>query len=374
MKKVFDVLSVVSFALPVILFAVMPGVFSGLIREALTICAQVVIPSLFLFMIMTQLLTRTGIAEKAGRCLSFIIKPLFGVPDSLCGTVLLGLAAGFPNGAISACIVYEENLCTKEQAERAIALGNNCSAAFICAVCGSHVIGSVKGGLILLSSQFISAVIASVVLRICFGRIAGAPSKPKITAKRRFADALSESVTESCKNMLYVCGFIILFYTISSFICKAEFIGGFEYAVKGFFEVSGAVEACRGLFFPLIYVVCSAIIGFSGLSVIFQVSNVCAAHSVSPREFIFTRIITAVIMPIVTSALLLLLPREAISVANIYAYGYGYPVAYGYKTLIAIVLLYAVFCAVAFLCFAGIYAVSSLLRKKSSKMPKNQAQ
>ena len=263
-------------------------------------------------MVATQILTRTGIAQTAGKCIAFILSHVFGVNEVLCGAFLTGVLGGFPNGVHATGIVYKEGGCSKSDAEYCIALANNCSVSFVISVAGIQGLGSRYGGLILLLAQLICVLIISVLFRILFNY--KTKSATYISSSKTLVNlnkTLCASIFESCKNMINVCGFIMIFYIISKLITM-HMSSPITLIINGIFEVSSSVIQVKNVIFPLNFIFCSAIVGFSGLSVLFQVADACEKYGLSPRLFIYTRLVNVVLMPVVTSFLLIYMPCKSI--------------------------------------------------------------
>lgn len=68
-------------------------------REGITLCLDVLIPSLFPFFVLSSLLIETGVAGFCARPLSRWMYPLFGVGGAGAAALVLGLIGGYPAGA-----------------------------------------------------------------------------------------------------------------------------------------------------------------------------------------------------------------------------------------------------------------------------------
>lgn len=366
MKKAYDFAFIAIFFILCVYTCIHAPLFAPFVRQALDMCAQVLIPSLFPFLFLTQIFSRTGLAEAAGKTVSFILSPLFGVPKELCGAFLAGLAGGYPNGATAAGIAYEKGRCSKQAAERVAALSDNASPAFLIGVAGAYSLGSPKAGFLLCAALLLTLVSNAAFLRLCY------PLKKSVdpikTSDKRvsFAAAFCQSVQNAVTNMLLICSYVILFYMLSGVICHVFLQNSnalARFGVQSFFEISGAVMAVRNADFPLNHILCAAAVGFSGLSVICQVTDISAKYGFSVRQFLFTRLTGTVLMPLYTALLLLVLPRQTISVC-----GYVRPLTVtSTKALVGTVLLYAFFTLFAMCVLGLIYLISEIWDRKHVK-------
>ena len=88
------------------------------VRTALSLCAKTVIPSLFPFMVISELIASLGIARWAGKIFSKPFHALFGINGSGASALILGILCGFPIGAKCAVSLYGSGQLSKEQTER----------------------------------------------------------------------------------------------------------------------------------------------------------------------------------------------------------------------------------------------------------------
>ena len=100
------------------------------VRSALSLCANVIIPSVFPFMILSEFMysfLSFGALNRAGA----VFERLFKI--NRCGIYpfLLGLTCGFPLGVKCASDMYRGGLLTKGEAERLIGFCNNTGPAFL---------------------------------------------------------------------------------------------------------------------------------------------------------------------------------------------------------------------------------------------------
>ncbi len=285
-------------------------------KKALEICANSLLPALLPFVFLSRIYANTSKSESS--FLSGIFSKLFGVDKSLSIPVFLGLFFGFPSGAISASSCYKKGLCTKTQAENAIALSNNCSAPFLINVAGAVILQNVRYGIYLFASQIISVLSLSVIMRILYSGDKDCDyyfcgyhkqSNPETSLSVIFTD----SIKISAQNMLYVCAFTVFFYLISGIICDTlqSFLPGFDSLkalICGALEITSGVFACKSLDFPMNIILCSIICSFAGMSVMFQICAICNEYDLSIKKFIVSRFILSALSPLFTLLLLVFFP------------------------------------------------------------------
>lgn len=100
----FFVLSLKRNILPLIflIFAICLVVFSktnlSAAKSGLTLWANNVVPSLFPFFVVTELLSHTNIVHHIGKFFDKVMCPLFNVPGECAFAFIMGLISGYPTG------------------------------------------------------------------------------------------------------------------------------------------------------------------------------------------------------------------------------------------------------------------------------------
>lgn len=129
------------------------------VREGLTRCAAVVIPSLFPFMILAGLIS----ASRVGTVLSrWIARPagwLIGLPDSLGAVFLMSFVGGYPVGARMLASMLERREIDRDTAAAALCLCVNAGPSFLISAVGAGMFGSRRAGAFLLIAQVCSALV-----------------------------------------------------------------------------------------------------------------------------------------------------------------------------------------------------------------------
>ena len=91
-------------------------------RAGLNLCAQMIVPSLLPFFILSSLLQQLGLPGILGRWLSPVTQRLFGIGGAGASALLLGVTGGYPLGADAVARLRRSGALTREQAERALSL------------------------------------------------------------------------------------------------------------------------------------------------------------------------------------------------------------------------------------------------------------
>lgn len=279
--------------------------------HALTLCAKTVIPSLFPFMALSELLVLGNTVSVISPLLRRPARLLFGIGGEGAAAVALGLFCGFPIGAKSAVSLYRQGRIGKWELTRILTFSNSPSSAFLISAVGASMFDSREFGALLFAISTLSALIIGFVGKFTKKKSPDSRSEPlvDICDKKSGVEIFTSAITSSALSMLYVCAFVVFFSTL---------VGVLEYTVNaaslpdgvaalwfGFFELTSGVwkTAEIPVYGPYLAAV---IVGWSGLSVHFQIMSICSGCGVSFKPYILAKLATAGIN------LLLLLTYSAI--------------------------------------------------------------
>lgn len=197
--------------------AVLLTVFSAQLaddmRQAVMRCMNIIIPSLFAFMAVSDLMVRSG----GYIPLSAPLRPLSwlaGLPKEYGALFLISNIAGYPVGASMICRMYDRKTLDKRDAERLLCTCYGAGPAFFCSAVGVTVFGSQRTGmLIFLSCAAANIIVSAVVFRIFPIR------RTEQTVNRTFsAEMLPESVSAAGRGLFGICSMILFFQMIMTLV------------------------------------------------------------------------------------------------------------------------------------------------------------
>ena len=118
-------------------------------KNALNICATLILPSLFPFFVISILLAKLGFPKYLEKLFAPAAAKIFSVSGAGISALFVGLCGGYPMGAAYIAQLYEDKIIRREEAEHLLAFCNNSGPAFIVGVMGAGVFKSAKIGLLL---------------------------------------------------------------------------------------------------------------------------------------------------------------------------------------------------------------------------------
>ncbi len=289
--------------------------FSDVAIESMSVgmklCVSTVIPSLFPFMVLSELFVSSGAAELLGRFVGKPFEKLFGISKEASAAILLGFFCGFPIGTKSALSLYEKGRISRSELEHICVFCNNPSSAFLISAVGLSLFGSREFGILLYVAHLLSSCIIGFVGRFYFGKKKREyVESGAFAAKKRsgFISTLSGAVTSSASSMLFICAFVIFFSAVLGYVQffaeKAELPSVLNVLCLGFFEMTGGVAASASLPLPIALPVAASLTGWSGLSVHFQFVGICREHRLDLRPYFLAKICAAGLNFLIISVLL----------------------------------------------------------------------
>ncbi|MCI8762150.1 MAG: sporulation protein [Oscillospiraceae bacterium] len=328
-KKVRDALAILALALATAGLVAAPGEAIAGAKDGLTLCFNVIVPSLFPFFVLSSLVVDLGLAAYLGRALEGLMRPLFRVSGSCAAAVALGFIGGYPVGARTALQLFQQGLCTKTEAERLLSFCNNSGPAFILGVVGAGVFGDSRVGLLLYLTHALASLIVGLLFRFYGGqdaRQSSRSSRAKPIQAVTVPAAFTGAVTRSLQSTLNICAFVVFFsvvlqlltaYGVFTALARLLALAGFqaEWArrlVAGLLELSSGVSSLRGEAQLAGRVSMAAfMLGWAGLSVHCQVLSFLVDSGLSARTYLAGKLCHGLIAAGLTWCLTRLFPLSA---------------------------------------------------------------
>ncbi|MBR0207926.1 MAG: sporulation protein [Oscillospiraceae bacterium] len=289
-------------------------------RSGLSLCAELIAPSLLPFFTASALLIRLGVPRTLGRALSPLARRLWGVSGAGASAFFAGICGGYPLGAQTAAELYLTGQIEKAEAERLLRFCNNSGPSFLVGVIGAGIFSSRAAGMLLYAVHVSAALITGVLFR---SRVP-LSSVPRPSEELSISEALVASVRQAVSAVLGVCGFVVCFCVLSGLL---DALGCFDAAAAflsrlsgvdardlralliGLLELSNGIGALRGLN-PSAgrFVLAAFLCGWGGLSVQFQTMAVLVETDLDARGHLIGRVSSALLSALLAYALVRFFP------------------------------------------------------------------
>lgn len=270
-------------------------------QNGLALCAEVLIPSLFPFLILSDLILVSGAAHRLGKPLAKPISALLGISPCSVSALLLGFLCGFPIGAKMTLSLYESGQISQREAERLLPLCSVPGPAFLIGTVGGSLLGSRAYGLLLYAVNLLSSLLIGMAgTRLTKPKETPFPSQtaPAASSPLRVS-RITRCVTDAAQGMLAICAFVLAF---SCVIRLLELLLSYlpislppliRSLLYGTLELTGGIHAAVSLGGKPALLACAIISGWSGLSVHAQTISLSGAKPVSFRPYLAAKLAAA---------------------------------------------------------------------------------
>ena len=299
-KQIRDGLAGLALLIATAALVAAPGEAIAGAKDGLTLCFNVIVPSLFPFFVLSSLVVDLGLAAYLGRAMEGMMRPLFRVSGSCAAAVALGFMA----------------FC------------NNSGPAFILGVVGAGIFGDSQVGLLLYLTHALASLMVGLLFRFYGGseRRRAPKNHPKPIQTVTIPSAFTGAVSRSLQSTLNICAFVVFFavvlrlltaFGVLAAVARLLSLAGFqaEWArrlVAGLLELSSGVASLQGSAeFTGRVSMAAFVLGWAGLSVHCQVLSFLVDSGLSARVYLAGKLCHGLIAAGLTYALTRLFPLSA---------------------------------------------------------------
>lgn len=317
-------------------------------KEGLLLFTNTIIPSLLPFFIATELLSCTNVVSKLGKLLNPIMRPIFNIPGIGSFALLMGIISGYPTGAKIVVNLLNDNLCTKEEAERMLAFTNNSGPLFILGTVGITLFGNSTIGFLLLFTHILASISVGILFRFWKKNNSYKTNYLKNTSNIKsnlnnnkknnkeevnfsnLGDILGKSIHSSIKTVVIIGGFVVLFSVVLSILKNSNIISilahilypilrcfgidniNFSFSIiSGLLELTNGVSqvtsiACKEISINII--MCAFLLGFGGISILLQVWSIISKSNISIKPYFIGKLLHGILAALYTFLFITYLP------------------------------------------------------------------
>ncbi len=235
-------------------------------KDGISLCLQTVIPSLFPFFILSNIITG-NISGAPLRILSPIGR-LCRIPKGSEIFLLLGFLGGYPVGAKSVSDAYRDKKLSQQDAERMLGFCNNPGPAFIFGMVAT-LFHTYSIAWILWAINITSALFTAILLP--------GKSNSEYRTDNHNQIKITEALNKSVQIIANVCAWVIVFRIIIA-ICKRYFL--YLLPTQGQVTMIGILELSNGCFFLSSisteaerFLLCCIFLTFGGFCVTMQTAS-----------------------------------------------------------------------------------------------------
>lgn len=299
---------------------IFPSSASEGIKNGLNYSANLLLPSLFPFMVLSSFVIRSGFSEYTGKVFSPVTKFIFGLPPICSSAIILSFVGGFPVGAKCVQLLYDDKKITQTQAQRMMLFCVCSGPAFLITAVGTIMLKNITVGIILYISQVLSCIILGIISKYIYipekqaqENINNIPVSEKSENKNQsIVSAFILSCSDGATSVISMTALVLIFSLfinvaekngITQFISHIFILLGMNSSMSDvilsvILEVTGACsKICDG---GLPLWVMSFAVGFGGMCVHLQIFDILRNIKINKIRFILFRFVNAVISAVIT--------------------------------------------------------------------------
>lgn len=245
--------------------------------EGIELCIKTVIPSLFLFLFLSSVITDSFLGERIP-LLEFPGK-LIGIPMGAESLLVSAVMGGYPAGARAVGDAYANGVLDRRKSEQLLTFCSITGPAFIFGMLSSQFSDPD-----VLWALWLIQILSSFITALQYAKKCN--SSVKLSSGQR---TVSQLLSATTKTMANICGWVLLFRILSGFLdrwflwlfpqwCRVLFCGLLELS-------NGCCMLSQIQNTSLRFLICSVLLSFGGLCIAMQTASVIGTLSMKPYLF-----------------------------------------------------------------------------------------
>ena len=300
----------------IIIFIININTSLNAVIEGLNLCFNAIIPTVFPFSVICNLLIcYDGISIYSRYLGNLFCKPL-NLSKNCSFPIIASLICGYPLGAKYCSDIYKLGYINRDEYIRLLNIATNCGPIFILGVIGTSFFSNIEIGYLLLIANYLSVFIVGLLSRRSSRPTVNSVMQIKKSSKS-FGDNLKYSIENAINTTLSITGFIVVFTILINLLKDNHQINILIYNLEssinlptgvlyslflGSIEITNGCSSIYNSIFetPLKLALISFLCSFSGLSIIAQASSFISPFGVSIKKYSLLKLLQGLISFLIT--------------------------------------------------------------------------
>ncbi len=267
--------------------------------EAVNICLNVIIPTLFPIQVLTYLILNIGLPDKVKQRINRITLKLFGLSGGCAEGILLGITGGYNAAIKTAVALYKRKEISEDEAKHLSVYFSNPGISFCIMIFGSTIYKSAEIGLFVF-------IISNLVNMTCAfinrpKNVSPCMADSPFNKDSSFSEALIRAVNDTGRAIISICLWIIVFAVIKASMKCIIPLESFLTLFNIFSDVSvGLFIAAEGYSLPF----CVFVLLSGGLCILLQQTEDMRYLKINPLKMITVKTINASVTSVITRAVM----------------------------------------------------------------------
>lgn len=265
--------------------------------------AECVLPSLFPFIVLSLVLIKTGMAQRASVPLKGAANRL-NLPQNAAVCFVLSILSGYPAGSRLVYEFYENGSLTQNDCKKLAPLCSTSGPLFIIGSVGFKMFGDKLLGVKIFIAHALSVILISLILARFSKPSENLPARPPKSGNNVLYDTFYGAIV----SVAVAGGFIAFFYVVAQFMQDFNLLYPAERLLCLFMDGSAARAVCAGLAeattgcmllkssaVPFKGAIAGFLITFGGFSIILQQLSYLVKAGVPPFKFIAVKFLQGIL-------------------------------------------------------------------------------
>lgn len=290
--------------------------------EGINLWIFVVMPSLFPFFIISDLLISLKIPENIARLFAPTAKILFDTSGYGAYVFIMSIFSGYPSGAKITSELIADNKITSREGQKILAFSSTSGPLFIIGAVGAGMLKSIEAGYIIFICHIFGAIINGILFRFLNRNSIKENTTFSLNDNRPSSNIIQKAIVNSLYTSGLVGGYIIIFSVIIALLDKIAFYSTITSILETFLpssissfpgilfktslEISNGCKIISTLpyNFEFKLIISSFIIAFSGFSIIGQAASLISKTKINLKTYIIGKLSHGIISSLLCYLLL----------------------------------------------------------------------
>lgn len=269
------------------------------VKNGLVMCTTNLIPSLFVFLVISSYITSGRCADAISRLLDTPSQKALKMSGTCVSVLLISMIGGYPVGAACIKTLYESKRISKEQAKKLSMMSVCSGVGFVTSYVANTLIKDRTITTIIFASVIISYIFVCIMCHIFIKT--DCTSETIIPIQNNIG--VVKAVENACKATINMCAMVMLF---SAIICVLnDILSSHSLMCDAICMLLEVCTACTISTSQYPLYITSFVIGFGGICVHFQIFSLLKEIEMNKLLFFLIRILQGIISATVTYILLI---------------------------------------------------------------------
>ncbi|MCT4687383.1 hypothetical protein [Vallitalea sp.] len=280
---------------------VLPKTSMEAAKNGLLLWFNVIIPTLFPFILLSNLIINTNIINYINYIFTRIMARLFNLPGVAGYALITGLLSGYPVGAKITADLLNKKVITLTQAQYMLTFCNNASPMFIIGFIATGLLDNSRIGIFMLITIYTANLITAFIYRVIYGKSLPIINKSTLLlkAKKSINFSLFDDCIMNAINLIVKIGGYIIFFSIilNCFYLipiKNSIVKDFLFSLIELSNGSKILVNCNSSI-QVTFVLLCTLVSFGSFSVHAQTASVLADTKLNIDKYILSKTINAII-------------------------------------------------------------------------------